>query len=164
MRKTITAARSCGLLALGALALCATTAQAAPYPAGGVTAAEAATILKAKGLQAEITKDDAGDPMIKSASEGVSWRIYFYNCTAGRCNSIQFSAGFDLDNGITYSKANEWNYTKRFSRAALDDDMDPYVRYDVDAEKGFTSEAMALAVETWLLVLPSFSEFVGYES
>ncbi|MES2032607.1 MAG: YbjN domain-containing protein [Pseudomonadota bacterium] len=160
MRKTITAAA----FALGVFTLGATAAHAGPYPTGGVTAAEAAAVLKNKGLSAEITKDDAGDPMIKSATEGVNWRIYFYNCKAGRCNSIQFSAGFDLDNGITYSKANEWNYTKRFSRAALDDDMDPYVRYDVDAEKGFTSEALTLALETWLLVLPTFSEFVGYES
>lgn len=158
MRNTITA-----VLALGVLALGATAAQAAPYPAGGLTAQEAAAVLRAKGLQAEITKDDAGDPMIKSASEQVNWRIYFYDCTAGRCKSIQFSAGFDLDNGITYSKANEWNYTKRFSRAALDDDMDPYVRYDVDVERGFTSEAMTLATETWLLVLPTFTDFIGYE-
>jgi len=158
MKKTVTAALALGMLALGA-----TAAQAAAYPAGGVTANEAAAVLRAKGLQAEITKDDAGDPMIKSASEQINWRIYFYDCTAGRCKSIQFSAGFDLDNGITYAKTNEWNYTKRFSRAALDDDMDPYVRYDVDAEKGFTSEAMTLGVETWLVVLPTFSEFVGYK-
>jgi len=150
-------------LALGMAGLAAAPALAKPYPAGGVTAEDVAAVLRAKGLRAEITTDGAGDPLVKSASERVNWSVYFYNCKSGRCASIQFSAGFDLDRGITYAKANEWNFTKRFSRAALDDEMDPYVRYDVDAEKGFSTEAMELAVDTWLLVLPGFVDFIGYE-
>jgi len=157
VKKTLAA-----VLALGLMTAAASTAMAKPYPAGGVTAAEVAAALKDKGLPAEVTKDDEGDPMIKSSSNDLNWRVYFYNCTAGRCKSIQFSAGFDLDDGMTYAKINEWNYTKRFSRAALDDEMDPYVRYDIDAESGFTSETMALGIDTWQLVLPVFSEFIGY--
>lgn len=159
MKKSIAA-----VLALGALSLAAASAEARPYPAGGVTASEMADILRAGDVKVEITKDDVGDPMIKATSGGINWRVYFYDCTAGRCKSIQFSAGFDLDNGITYAKTNEWNYTKRFSRAALDDDMDPYVRYDLDAERGFTTEAAALGLETWQLVLSSFTDFIGYET
>lgn len=150
-------------LALGALALTGAPALAKPYPAGGVTAQEVADVLRAKGLKADISKDDVGDPMIKSASGGVNWTIYFYSCKNSRCASIQFSAGFDLERGLTYSKANEWNYTKRFGRAALDDEMDPYIRYDLDAEKGATTESVELAVETFQLVLPVFTDFIGYE-
>lgn len=157
MKKTLAAA-----LALALVLPAAGAAVAKPFPKGGVTAAEVAATLKAKGLPAEITKDGEGDPMIKSGSDDLDWRVYFYNCEDGRCQSIQFSAGFDLDKGLTYARINEWNYTKRFSRGALDDEMDPYIRYDIDAESGFTSEALILAVETWQLVLPAFSEFVGF--
>lgn len=148
--------------ALGALAFTALPAAAYVYPTAGVSAQEVAAVLKTKGISAEITKDDAGDPMIKASSDDINWRIYFYDCAAGRCTSIQYSAGFDLDKGITYSKCNEWNFTKRFGRCALDDEMDPYVRYDVDVGKGYTSESMAYALDTWILVVPLFSKFVGF--
>lgn len=150
-------------LALGALALTSAPAMAKPLPAGGVTAQEVAEVLRAKGLKADISTDDMGDPMIKSASGGVNWIVYFYTCKNGRCLSIQFSAGFDMDKGITYAKANEWNYTKRFGRAALDDEMDPYIRYDLDAEKGASTESLELAVETFQMVLPVFTDFIGFE-
>ncbi len=157
MKKIITAA-----VALSAGAFAALPAAAYTYPTGGVTAQEVAAVLRAKNLTVEITKDDAGDPMIKSSSSDLNWRVYFYDCTGGRCTSIQFSSGFDLDNGMTYAKCNEWNYTKRFGRCALDDEMDPYVRYDIDVAKGYTSESMAYALDTWLLVVPTFSTFIGY--
>jgi len=156
MKKTMIAT-----LALGALTLAAGAAQAKPYPAGGVTAAEMAEVLKASGVgvTAEIGKDDGGDPMISASSAGINWRMFFYDCTAGRCKSIQFSAGFDLDKGMTYAKANEWNFSKRFARIALNKDMDPFVRYDIDAEKGFNSETADLALETWHVVLVGFGAF-----
>lgn len=157
MRTIIAVGLAFSLLSFGA-------ASARPYPAGGVTAGEVADILSAQGLPAEVTTDDEGDPMVKSSSEKVNWRVYFYTCENGRCANIQFQAGFDLDdNTISYEKINTWNFTKRFGRGALDGEMDPYLRYDIDAEKGFTSEAMTLATETWLMMLPKFVAYIGYE-
>ncbi len=157
MKKIIAAA-----VALSALALAASPAAAYTYPAAGVTAQEVAAVLKAKGLPAEIATDDGGDPMIKSKSDDLNWRIYFYQCEKGRCSSIQFSSGFDLDDGLSLAKCNEWNFTKRFGRCALDAEMDPYTRYDIDVAKGYTSETLTYALETWMLIVPTFSEFIGY--
>jgi hypothetical protein len=148
--------------ALCIVAFAALPAAAATYSPKGVSAEEVGAVLKAKGLPVEITTDAGGDPMIRSSSEGLNWLVYFYDCRNGRCTSIQFTAGFDLDDGLTYAKANEWNFTKRFGRAALDDEMDPYVRYDIDTGKGYTSESMAYALETWLLIVPTFTDFIGY--
>lgn len=152
------------VLMLGLITGAASTAAARPYAPGGVTAPEVAEVLRSKGLPVEITKDSEGDPTIASSSNDVNWRVYFYSCSSGRCKSIQFSAGFDLTNGMTYAKINEWNFTKRFSRASLDDEMDPFIRYDIDAETGFTSEALNLGVETWQLVLPTFADFIGFSN
>jgi hypothetical protein len=148
--------------ALSAAAFTAVPAAAYVYPTAGVSAQEVAAVLRAKSLPVEITTDDQGDPLIKSSSTDLNWRVYFYDCTGGRCTSIQFSSGFDLDPGMTYAKCNEWNFTKRFGRCALDDEMDPYARYDVDTAKGYTSESMAYALDTWLLIVPTFSKFIGY--
>lgn len=145
-----------------AVAFTALPAAAVTYSPKGVNAEEVGAVLRARGLPVEITTDSGGDPMIRSSSEGLNWLVYFYDCRNGRCTSIQFTAGFDLDDGTTYAKANEWNFTKRFGRAALDDEMDPYVRYDIDTAKGYTSESMAYALETWLLIVPAFSDFIGY--
>ena len=157
MKKIIAAA-----VALSALAMAAAPAAALTYPAAGVNAQEVAAVIKAKGLTAEVTTDEQGDPMIKGRSNDLNWRVYFYECKEGRCASLQFSAGFDLDDGLTLAKCNEWNYTKRYGRCALDGELDPYVRYDVDVAKGFSSDSLAYAVETWTLVVPTFSEFIGY--
>ena len=40
--------------------------------------------------------------------------------------------------------------------------MDPYTRYDIDVAKGYTSETLTYALETWMLIVPTFSEFIGY--
>lgn len=151
------------VLTLGLLALSAAPAAARPYPSGGVTPEEVAVVMRAAELPVTLETDDQGDPTIKTSYKKVNWRVYFYKCEDGRCASLQFSAGYDFEDGLTYRKINEWNFTKRFARAALDEEMDPFIRYDVDAERGFTTEAMALAIETWLLALPSFTDFIGYE-
>jgi hypothetical protein len=146
-----------------AVGLMTGAAHAKPIPDGGVTVTDIADVMKAKGYKAEVTTDNSGDPMIKSAGSGVKFEVYFYGCNSSkRCTSIQFSAGFDLDKGLALSKINEWNYTKRFGRGALDDEMDPYIRYDLDVEKGFTTEAVANNLDTWDSILSSFKTFINY--
>ena len=152
-----------GLGVLGVLVLGPTSLQAAPLPSGGVTAGEVAKALLDKGYKAEVTTDSTGDPMIRSATDGSNFRILFYNCkSAGpRCVSISFSAGFDLEKGLSYSRINQWNREKRFGRAYLDDEMDPYVEMDVDFERGATIEAVANVIDTWAAVLPVFKNFIN---
>lgn len=152
-----------GLGVVGVLVLGPSSLQAAPLPTGGVTAGEVAKALLDKGYKAEVTTDSAGDPMIRSSADGSNFRILFYSCknSGPRCVSITFSAGFDLDKGLSYSRINEWNSEKRFGRAYLDDEMDPYVQMDVDFERGATNEAISNVVDTWAAVLPVFKSFIN---
>lgn len=137
---------------------------AGALPDGGVTAAEVVAALQDKGYRAELTTDSTGDPMIQSAAEGVNFRVYFYGCGGdpARCGAIQLVAAFDLEEGLALDRINLWNREHRFGRGYLDDDKDPWVEMDVDVELGFTTEALANNLDTWMSVLPSFIEFVGY--
>jgi hypothetical protein len=66
-----------------------------------------------------------------------------------------------MDKGLTYELINRWNRERRFGRAFLDDEMDPYVEYDVDFEVGATTEAIENAVDVWESVVPAFMRHVG---
>lgn len=149
--------------AVCALALAALPAAASVYPEGGLNAKDVAAVLRAKGLPAEITTDNAGDPLVMSAFGKMKWGVFFYECEGGRCGSIQFQLGYDVaGNGMSYAKCNEWNFTKRFGRCGLDDEMDPFLRYDIDVAKGYTSETLGFAVDTWVAIVPAFSDFIGF--
>lgn len=135
-------------------------AAARPLPEGGVTPQEVVEALQGKGYRAQLTKDGAGDPMIESGLDGSNFRVVFYTCEKGRCASIQFVWALDMPEGTTLEKINTWNRDKRFGRAYLDDEMDPFVEMDVDLERGGTTEAIANNLDTWASVLPAFKDFI----
>lgn len=137
-------------------------AQADPLPDGGVTSGEVAAALRSKGFDVEITKDRDGDPLIKSTYEKTAFQVVFYGCnTAKRCSSIQFSAGWDMPRGFPLARVNTWNHTKRFGRASLDDENDPFIRLDVDLEAGATTAALGNWVDIWEAVLVGFDKYLG---
>jgi len=151
---------------IGGLMACAavvpSAALARPLPDGGVTVQEVAQELQSKGYKAEVGKDGGGDPKIVSGVDGSRFRVWFYGCESGRCASVQFETAFDLKNGVTFEKVNQWNKERRFGSAHLDDEMDPYVQYDVDFERGATTEAVANAIDVWVTVVPRFKSSLGF--
>lgn len=153
------------LAALGTIGVTILAAPAfgGPLPDGGVTAGEVRAALQAKGFKAEVTKDSEGDPLIRSAADGSNFSIYFYDCDkSGRCVAIQFSAGFDLTKGTTLEVVNTWNKDRRFGKAYLDDERDPYLEYDIDLEHGATTEALENVVDVWESVLPTFKKHIDF--
>jgi hypothetical protein len=150
---------------LGGALLGASTLAAATYPDGGLTGAEVVQVLQEKGYRAELTTDSGGDPLVQSSADGSSFSIYFYGCEGepARCDSIQFTAAFDVEgDGMSLADANVWNREHRFGRVYLDDESDPFLEMDVDVEFGFTTEALGSNVETWVTVLPRFKEHIGF--
>ena len=137
-------------------AMAGRVADARPLPNGGVTADEVAEVMKIMKLPVEQTRDKQGDPLIKSSSDGRRFGVYFYQCKANRCTSIQFSSGFN--DAVPVAKVMEWNRTKRFGRAYIDGTT-LYVEMDMDVERGATTEALANNFERWAAVLEQFPKF-----
>lgn len=137
-----------------------------PVFAQMVSAADPAsivTVLQANGYRAELTKDDGGDPLIRSALDGSKFAIIFYGCTKNRaCQTIQFYAGFKSEGKVSIEAMNDWNKTNRFSRAYIDNDEDPVIEMDVDLDDGGMSRALFEDnFEFWEVLVPEFKKVIA---
>lgn len=62
--------------------------------------------------------------------------------------------------GVTFSRINEWNSTKRFSTAFLDQNNNPALRADLDFEGGVTGGAFSRFVLTFFSQVDQFAYHV----
>jgi len=149
------------MLAGGALALALTMSAAAQ----NLTGADVDEILNAaRGYgAATLTTQSNGDPQITGKTEGITYQIYFRNCTDNKnCEDLNFYLGF-LDVKPTLETINDWNLNKRFSRAYLDQDRDACVEMDLDLVKGVSADYLDSQVGLWTLVVGQFATHVGYK-
>jgi hypothetical protein len=140
---------------------------AAPAAADGlIRAAEpggVAEALRGLGYRAQLDTDSAGDPMVVSAIEGLEYTIWFYGCTNGAgCESLLFSVGLDLPEGVSFSKINVWNQERLFGKAYVDDENDPFLVHFLPTEGGITAENFVEIVEWWGLAVSEFTDHVGF--
>lgn len=132
-----------------------------------ITAKDPDAILKAMqdfGLVATMGKDDGGDPKISSRVSDTKFWVYFYGCEDNRnCASIMFKAGYDLNNGISALKINEWNRDQRFAKAYIDDEGDPFMEFDVNlAYDGMGEKNFSDNLDWWRLLVEDFEDFIEW--
>ena len=77
--------------------------------------------------------------------------------------SIQFYSYFKKPKKTDLKKVNQWNATKRFSRAYLDQDGDAVIEWDVDLEGGTTAGALKESIRTYRLGVMTFVRFLNGE-
>ena len=149
------------IIAAGALTLAlAASAQAQTL----ITGADTDEILNAaRGYgSATLTTQSNGDPQITGKINGITYQVYFRNCTDNTdCEDLNFYLGF-LDIKPSLEEINDWNYNKRFSRAYLDQDQDDCVEMDLDLVQGVTAEYLDSQFGLWNMVVEQFSDHVGY--
>lgn len=150
-----------------ALALAVCMGSSLPAVAQNVVASDPASmteILLSFGYRAELGKDDGGDPKISSASGGANFSIFFYGCTDGKgCDSVSFSAAFDLDPGSDVALMNDWNVQKRYTKAYLDDEQDPVLDMDLFLGNGGVSiDNFRYWVNTWERATGDFKTHIDF--
>ena len=121
------------------------------------------SIIQDLGYQAKLEKDNVGDPVIRSSSDGVDFRIYFYECKNNRrCRSLHFSVGYDLASGSSLDAVQEWNADERFASAYLDEEADPFLQMDINTEGGITQENFENTFHLWQSLKGEFEKFIGF--
>jgi len=123
-------------------ALLLPSAQAKDIPNGGFTVADVVQWLQEEGFQAKTVQADNGDVHVNSKFEGISFSVFLLDCEKGRCGSIQFAVGWKTEGKQDAAKIAEWNRDKRWGRAYLDADHDPWLEMDVDISPGGTYELL----------------------
>lgn len=149
------------------LGLALSLATALPAAAQNIVASDPgsmAEVLQSFGYRAELGKDNGGDPKIASSSGGASYSIFFYGCTNGKnCDSIGFSAAFDLDKGSTKDLMNKWNQEKRYTKAYLDDENDPVIDMDLYlGDGGVTIDNFRFWIDTWERAVGDFKTQINF--
>jgi hypothetical protein len=120
-------------------------------------------LLQKAGMQATLDKDDEGNPLILSAASGANYDLYFYECKDGKdCGSVEFSACFDMPDGVKMDVINTWNYEWRFGKASLDENNDPCLHMDVELLGGVSELAFNTSIDTWTGTLGRFTTAIGY--
>jgi hypothetical protein len=120
-------------------------------------------LLREAGYVVTLGRDSVGDPKIDGRLSRTDWTLLFYNCTEGAdCRDVQFSDGYDLPDGISFSKVNEWNRTKRFGQAFTDAENDPYVQLPVNLFGGVSDENFLDTVDWWRIVVQEFEDHIEW--
>jgi len=119
-------------------------------------------ILRSAGYRAEPVIPEKGDRYVRSGTQGTGFRAYLYICDkAGACEDLQFSAGFDLPNGLSAEKVNDWVRRKRYTRVWLDKEGDPYIELDMNLDGCVTAENVVANLRMWDHLLGQFKEHIG---
>ncbi|HEY4529230.1 MAG TPA: YbjN domain-containing protein [Luteimonas sp.] len=153
--RTLTAGLLAPMLALAAVPALADTGR-------GVTGPEAMAVLQAMELEPELLTDSAGDPMIRFRASDLNAYLNFYDCEGGRCGSMQLEVGLDLENGTSLHVANVFNSRYRYARMLLDDEMDPYLRYDFEVLHADHAAHIRSQVGVFTQLLGDFTRSVGF--
>lgn len=140
---------------------CSSAAAARDLPADGVTRAEIAQWLQGHGYKADMHNDANGEPIISSGAQGINFDIYFYGCTAGRCRSFQYAAGWTESRPL--DKLNAWNRDKRWIRSYLTaSGKSVYGEYDVKIAPGGTWEQVDETLDQWNSAIVDFRTYMGF--
>ncbi len=150
-------------LIVGICILLQAAAFAAPVAArpltGGISRADMAEYLKAKGYTVNLATDSHGEEILKTSVVGVNFDVYFYECDGAKlCQAVQFAAGWNLDVKPSPDILNAWNKEKRFIRAYADESGALFGEMDLIVYPTSTTEQIDAYLKLWEAMLPDFKE------
>ncbi len=118
--------------------------------------------LRRMGLAFERSTDDDGDPKLSFKLATYNVTLFFYSCQedAG-CESLRLYAGFDLENPPTTETINEWNRTKRYSTAYLNDRDWACLDEDLRISGGVSLDAVEKFILNYRERLTEYARHIG---
>lgn len=110
---------------------------------------------------ARIESYEDGGRYIAGEIAGLRYVIDIYNCDPA-CADFTFSAAFSVD-AISVDQVNEWNATRRFGQAYVDDDGSAVLQYSINARFGLPAETLRDDFVWWQTILEEYAGFIGYK-
>ncbi len=122
-----------------------------------------ASLMQDLGYKASLGTDNVGDPLISSSAHGYDFDVLFYDCTDNTdCKAVQFSAAFDLTDGMSLTKTQDFNRERRWVKVYLNDESDPRVEMDYNLRGGVTVENFNDTFDWWLILMEEFVEYIDF--
>jgi hypothetical protein len=120
-------------------------------------------LIQEEGYRAVVGTDGVGDPMITSSANGFEFDVYFYGCEDGEnCRDIQFSAVFDMEDGMSLTSAQDFNLEKRWAKVYLDEESDPRLEMDVNMYGGVSATNFNDTLDWWVIIMQEFMGYIEY--
>jgi hypothetical protein len=141
----------------------AAASYAGSIPSSGLSADDVANWLKSEGYKAQVSTNKDGSKTIQSATGGTNFNIDMYDChDKPTCTAIQFNVGFDTKGAWNSGKMNSYNRSKRWVRAYVDDNDDPWLEQDVDLIPGGTWESLNDQFGIWRQMMGDFEKYIDW--
>lgn len=143
------------------------TAAAANYtggiPTSGLSAEDVASWLQSEGYKAQVSTNKDGSKTVQSATGGTTFNVDLYDChDKPTCTAIQFNVGFNTKGAWNATKMNTYNSTKRWVRAYVDENDDPWLEQDVDLIPGGTWEGLNDQFGIWRQMMGDFEKYINW--
>jgi hypothetical protein len=129
----------------------------------GTDPARLVNIIQDLGYRATLEEDAQGDPMIRSSVGGTQFALVFYGCSEQHdgCQILLFKAGYELNDKVGMDVINQWNATRLFGRAYLDDVSDPWLELVLNMQGGVTRAQFEKTFEWWETSVGEFEDEIG---
>lgn len=122
-----------------------------------------ALLMQDRGLPVAAEVHPDGTPELHSSMDGMRFRILFYGCDGSLCETLQFTTGFDLRQPLPLARVNDWNRERRFGKAFVDAEGDPFVEMDVNLYgEGIGRRTFDDTLDLWRQVLRDFRDHIDW--
>jgi len=127
-----------------------------PIPDGGLTMEEVVAWLEGAGYSAKVTiGTNSGRPHIDTNVQDTPVTVMF-DPKGGRCDYLNFVAGFSANGKFDIAQINAWNYDNRWCTPYYDDVNDPWLGMCIALSPGGTYESLNDQFNTWNRTLGRF--------
>lgn len=101
-------------------------------------------------------KDDDGSTTFIFSVGTVTGQLYEFLGEDGKVESLKLNVGYDLDKAPSLSAINSFNEKRRFGKAFLDADGDPFLVSDLDVQFGINTGALKAWMVRYRAIVPLF--------
>jgi hypothetical protein len=147
-----------GLLAAGALAGAplVETQELPPRPSIQSMETQALGVFRELATQTEVRKDEDGTSTIVFSTGQTVGYLYQYLDSAGKVESLRLNVGFDVTGAMDLKKLNTFNEKRRFVKAFLDGEGDPFLVSDLDVQFGSNPGVLRAWIIRFRAMIPLF--------